>query len=261
MNQPNGQYPNNGQQPQYPSQPQYPAQSPYQGQPPYGQPGYGAQHGAQPYGPSGGFSGPSGPDNKKSNKLPAIIAAVAVVAIAVAVTLFFVLRDDDEKTAVEDGDGDTQTVSVAAEDAEAVVQAFITAVDEQDEQTLESVTAGELTAQIDNIVANGKDLNLPSGDYYQDTETAEVEDGHVAIVYWALEVNAENGVLAGLLFADKDSGEGFKVCDIDDQFIDDVDQLTSMEEWKDDYQSTCAASSSGGGGGGEDTAKPTAALD
>lgn len=211
-------------------------------------PGYGQQQG--PYGPGGPTGGPP----KKSGKLPIIVAAAVVVALAVGVALFFVLRDD-EKTADGSGGGGSQTTEpqkVSAEDAEAVAQTFIAAVDDKDSQTLQDVTRGKLAGQIEEIVSVTDGLNLGSGDYYQDTETTEVEDGHLAIVYWQVDLDGDTGILAGMMYAEEGSDEGYQVCNVDDKYLKDVDQMITMEEWQEDYQSDCEITSSGGSSGGSD---------
>lgn len=220
-------------------QPQYPAQQPYPGPSPYGQqPAYGSpqpSHGG--YGEYGGYGAPPPPGGGKS-KLPVIIAAVAVVLVAAAVVLFFVLRDD-KKSNEGDGPDPEPSTSVTAEDAEEVAQEFLAAADDKDADALKSVTSGVARDEIDSIVEDEEDLNLTSGDYHQDTEITEVEDGHIAIVYWELVVDGESGVLAGLMYAEQD-GDGFKVCNIDAQAIADVDQLTTLQEWEQDYKQDCA---------------------
>ncbi|MGY1639895.1 hypothetical protein ACI782_02025 [Geodermatophilus sp. SYSU D00703] len=118
-----GQPPPYGQQPGWGPPPQY--GQPGYGQPQYGQPGYGQPqygqpgHGGpgSPGGPSPGSPGGTGGGSKR-NKVIALVVAGVVVLAAVAVGLFFLLRDDPGPASNATDAPASQTSSSAPETSE-----------------------------------------------------------------------------------------------------------------------------------------------
>ncbi|GAB3295950.1 hypothetical protein EK0264_14655 [Epidermidibacterium keratini] len=240
-----------GQQPSSPYDQSYDQQYGQPPQQPYGQP-YDQQSYGQPYEQQYGYgpAGPSGAPPKKS-KAPIFIALGVVLLLAVGVTLFFVLRDNDNEA--DGGGGGTSTSSAppppTSSDAENLAADFFQAVDDKDTATLDGMTRGEVVDDLSGIEDSG-DINFDfaSGEA-ANAETASVEEGTLAVVDWQLTDSGETASLYVLMLSETSEYPEFKVCAVESN-----DDSYSMSDFEQEYDFRCEINAGSDGGGSEPSA-------